>query len=141
MRLKIFLLSFIFFSILGCESKENNKESEKFSEQQSEQSEVDSTYLVAIDEQPTPVGGINAILKYIVYPPEAKKNGIQGKVFIKAFVDENGDVVKTEVLKGIGAGCDEVAADAIKKTKFIPGKHKGKNVKCQVVVPVHFVLQ
>ncbi len=90
------------------------------------------------EEMPEPIGGIAEIQKKIVYPELAIKAGIQGKVFVKAFVDEKGNVVKAKIIKGIGVGCDEAAIDAVMKTKFNPGKQRGKPVKVQVSIPIFF---
>ncbi len=92
------------------------------------------------EEMPEPIGGIAEIQKKIVYPELAIKAGIQGKVFVKAFVDEKGNVVKAKIIKGIGVGCDEAAIDAVMKTKFNPGKQRGKPVKVQVSIPIFFKL-
>ncbi len=100
-----------------------------------------SPYFIAVDKMPQPVGGIAAIQNKIVYPEAAKRAGIQGRVFIKAYINENGDVDAAEVIKGIGAGCDEAAIKAVKETKFIPGKQLGKPVKVQVSVPILFKLK
>lgn len=99
------------------------------------------TIFVAVEEMPEPIGGIVSIQKRIVYPEIAKRAGVQGRVYVKAFVDENGVVFKVELLKGIGAGCDEAALDAVKKSLFSPGKQRGKPVKVQVTVPILFQLQ
>ena len=93
------------------------------------------------EEMPEPIGGINAIFNKIIYPDIAKRAGIEGKVYILAFVNESGSVTKAQVLKGIGAGCDEAALDAVLKTKFKPGKQKGEFVKVQVSIPINFKLQ
>jgi protein TonB len=97
-------------------------------------------YFVAVEEMPEPIGGIAAIQKNIKYPEIAKRAGIEGRVYIQAFIDENGNVTRANVLKGIGAGCDEAAMNAIKKVKFIPGRQRGIPVKVQVSVPVIFKL-
>jgi protein TonB len=102
--------------------------------------EEEPTYFVAVEEMPEPVGGIKAIQEKIVYPEIAKRAGVEGKVYILAFVDESGNVTKAQVLKGIGAGCDEAALDAVLKTKFKPGKQRGKPVRVQVSIPVVFKL-
>ena len=102
--------------------------------------EEEPTYFVAVEEMPEPIGGIRAIQEKIVYPEIAKRAGVEGKVYILAFVDESGNVTKAQVLKGIGAGCDEAALDAVLKTKFKPGKQRGKPVKVQVSIPVVFKL-
>ncbi len=90
---------------------------------------------------PEPIGGIGAIQKKIVYPEIAKRAGVQGRVFVKAYVDETGKVNKVELIRGIGAGCDEAAMKAVHSTMFKPGKQRGKPVKVQVTVPVLFKLQ
>ncbi|MGQ9798959.1 MAG: energy transducer TonB [Ignavibacterium sp.] len=103
--------------------------------------EEEPQYFVAVEEMPEPIGGIQAIQQKIVYPEIAKRAGVEGKVYVLAFVDENGDVRDAKIMKGIGAGCDEAALEAVKKTKFKPGKQRGKPVKVQVSIPVVFKLQ
>lgn len=98
-------------------------------------------YKVTVEKNPQPIGGIAALAQKVVYPETAKNAGVQGRVFIKAFIDENGTVVKTEVLKGIGAGCDEAAIEAVKNTKFTPGMDGDTPVKTQVAIPILFKLQ
>jgi periplasmic protein TonB len=98
-------------------------------------------YFVAVEDMPEPIGGIQAIQQKIVYPEMAKRAGIEGKVYVKAFVDEHGNVTKVEILKGLGVGLDEAAEKAVKETKFKPGKQRGKPVKVQVVIPIVFKLQ
>ena len=105
-----------------------------------EKKEEEPQYFVAVEEMPEPIGGIAAIQSKIVYPEIAKRAGVEGRVYINAFVDEHGNVTKAIVLKGIGAGCDEAALKAVEATKFKPGKQRGKAVKVQVSVPVIFKL-
>ncbi len=102
--------------------------------------EEEPQYFVAVEEMPEPIGGIQAIQSKIVYPEIAKRAGVEGKVFVLAFVDENGTVTKVTLTKGIGAGCDEAAMEAVRNTKFKPGKQRGKPVKVQVQIPVVFKL-
>lgn len=105
-----------------------------------EEVEPDMIFIV-VEEMPAPIGGIGSIQKQITYPDLAKRGGVQGRVFVKAFVDEEGKVFKVELLKGIGGGCDEEALKAVKNTLFSPGKQRGKPVKVQVTIPVLFRLQ
>lgn len=100
----------------------------------------ETEYFVAVEQMPSPIGGIGAIQKNIVYPEIAKRAGIEGRVFVKAFIDTLGNVVKTEIIRGIGAGCDEASMEAVKKVKFKPGIHRGKPVNTQVTVPILFKL-
>lgn len=98
-------------------------------------------FLPLVENMPGPIGGMFAIQEKIRYPEIAKRAGIQGKVIIQAFIDENGNVIHTKVLSSIGGGCDEMALDAVKKTKFNPGTQNGKPVKVQVAIPIVFKLQ
>lgn len=102
---------------------------------------IESSFYVAVEIMPEPIGGLKAIQEKIVYPEIAKRAGIEGKVYVQAFIDENGNVVSAKILKGIGAGCDEAALNAVKETKFTPGKQRGKPVKTQVSIPIMFKLQ
>ncbi len=95
---------------------------------------------LAQDKQPEPIGGIEAILKNVVYPQSAKEANIQGKVLIKAIIDEKGNVAETEVINSIQKDCDQAAVDAIKKTKFTPATKDGKPVIAEVVIPIMFKL-
>ena len=68
--------------------------------------EEESVYFVAVEEMPFPIGGVQAILNLVVYPEIARRAGIEGKVYVLAYVNEEGTVTKTEILKGVGGGCD-----------------------------------
>lgn len=107
---------------------------------QEEEEEIPVEFFVAVEEMPEPIGGIQGIQQKIIYPEIAKRAGVQGRVYVKAFVDESGTVKKAEVIKGIGAGCDEAAIDAVLKTRFKPGKQRGKPVRVQVSIPILFKL-
>lgn len=98
-----------------------------------------SDYLIAVEMQPEPIGGYSAIDKKVLYPEAARQNSIKGKVFIQAYINENGEVVFAEVLKGLGFGCDEAALRAVKLVRFKAGKQKGRYVKVQMSVPVNFI--
>lgn len=98
-------------------------------------------YYVMVDEMPEPIGGLYAIQSKIKYPEAAKNQGIEGKVYIQAFINESGNVDNAKVIKGIGGGCDEAALDAVMQTKFKPGILKGKQVKVQVSIPITFKLK
>jgi periplasmic protein TonB len=93
------------------------------------------------EEMPQPVGGIQAIHSRINYPEIARNLGIEGKVYVLAYVNENGDVVKAEIVKGIGAGLDKEAQKAVEATKFSPGKQRGVPVKVKITIPIVFRLR
>lgn len=100
----------------------------------------EQTIFVVVEDLPEPIGGMDAIYNNLVYPKFAIRSGIQGTVHLTAFVDKNGDVFRVEVLKGIGAGCDEAAIEAVKAVKFKPGRQRGKPVNVAMGLSIRFVL-
>jgi periplasmic protein TonB len=94
-----------------------------------------------VEKMPAPIGGIEGIQKRIAYPDFAVRVGLEGKVYVRAFIDKKGNVYKVDIIKGIGGGCDEAAAAAVLNTKFYPGEQRGKPVKVMVSVPISFKLR
>ena len=94
-----------------------------------------------VDVMPEPIGGIEELYKNVVYPQSAKDANIQGKVVVKAIIDEKGNVVNTEVITSVNEDCDKAAVEAIKKTKFTPGMKDDKSTKTEVTIPIIFKLQ
>ncbi len=97
-------------------------------------------YLAFAEQMPSPKGGIQEVYKKIVYPKMAKDAGIEGKVYVLAFINENGGVDDVKILKGLGAGCEEAVIDAIKASAFEPGKHQGQPVKVKLSLSFVFKL-
>ena len=89
---------------------------------------------------PKPIGGITQLLKILRYPPNAKRNNISGEVVLKAKVNEIGFVISTEVLKGLGYGCEEAAKSALIKTQFEPAKKNNIDVESIIEVIIPFIL-
>ena len=100
-------------------------------------------YFVPYDNPPQPIGDFDAIQNNLVYPELAKKAGIDGIVVVMAQISENGDVLKTKILRSLGEnnGCDDAAIEAIKSVKWKPARVDGKPVAVWVSVPVKFNLQ
>jgi len=94
-----------------------------------------------LDKMPAPVGGIDGILHNVVYPAAAKEAKIQGKVLVKATIDEKGNVSEAIIEKSADKLLDEAALSAVKSTKFIPGEKGGKKIKSEVVIPIMFKLK
>ena len=95
-------------------------------------------YLPFAQVMPAPVGGMEAIYKHIVYPEAAKKAGVNGKVYVLVYVNEQGGVDQVKVVRGIGAGCDEAAMAGVKAAKFTPGKNDGSAVKVKLSLAIIF---
>lgn len=97
-------------------------------------------YIIAMEKPPVPEDGIQGIHKKITYPKLAVSAKVEGKVYVLVLVNEKGDVDDAKIVKGIGAGCDEEAVKAIKKTKFSPGIHNGQPTKSKLSLAVQFKL-
>ncbi len=98
-----------------------------------------------VDEVPVPEGDMEGFYAYagqnIQYPEEARKNGVEGRVFVEIVIDESGAVAEARVKKGIGGGCDEEAIRVVSESpKWQPGKVDGKAVATRLILPVTFVL-
>ena len=97
-------------------------------------------YAAFAEQMPEPIGGLEGMYKLIKYPEAAVKAGVQGKVYLLAFINENGGVDDVKIIKGLGAGCDEAAIDAVKQTKFKPGSSGGKSIKVKLSLQFQFKL-
>lgn len=100
---------------------------------------------VIVETMPEFEGGYAAFMKYlskkIKYPNQARRMGIEGKVFVEFIIDENGQLTEVHTIKGIGAGCDEEAERVLKNAqKWSPGKQRGVPVKVKMVLPIEFRL-
>jgi protein TonB len=102
--------------------------------------EEEEVYFEVVEDPPTIIGGLEAVKKHLVYPDLAIRAGVEGTVTVLAYVNKQGVVTGTEVLRGIGGGCDEAAMEAVKKVRFNPGQQRGKPVNVKVSVPVKFRL-
>jgi protein TonB len=96
--------------------------------------------LEQVQFMPKMKGGIKALYRDITYPELAKRNGIEGTVEVRFIVNEKGEVEDPVIIRGIGAGCDEVVLEAIKLQSYTPGIQNGKLVKVRMKQLVHFRL-
>lgn len=98
-----------------------------------------------VEEQPQPVDGIRAFYEFVTselrYPDQARRLGVEGKVFVQFVVDTEGNLTKAQIAKGIGAGCDEEALRVIQMApRWNPGKQRGRPVNVIRIIPIHFKL-
>ena len=77
-----------------------------------------------------------------IYPEIAQEAGIEGVVVVQAFIDQNGRVKETLILKGVpNTGLDEAAMEAIRRTKFHPAEQRERPVAVWISIPVNFRLK
>lgn len=106
--------------------------------------EVDEIFTI-VEEPAGPKGGMPAFYKYIAdkmkYPAQARRMGIEGKVFVEFVIGKDGSISDVKAVKGIGAGCDEEAVRVVQSAPaWNPGKQRGKPVKQRMVLPITFKL-
>jgi protein TonB len=97
------------------------------------------------EESASPKGGFESFYKYvgerIKYPAQARRMGIEGRVFVEFIINKDGSFSDVRVVKGIGAGCDEEAARIIQAApNWNPGKQRGKPVRQRYTLPIIFRL-
>ena len=92
---------------------------------------------IPYDDPPVPLTPIRP-----KYPEIAQEAGIEGTVFIQAFIDKQGRVIETTIIKGIpNTGLDEAAIEAIRKTRFRPARQRERAVGVWISIPVNFKLK
>jgi len=98
------------------------------------------------EKMPQFPGGDDSLMIYLAkntrYPQPAKELGTQGTVYVSFVVDQYGRITDVELIRGIGAGCDEEAMRVISgMPRWSPGRQGGRPVKVQYRLPIRFVLQ
>src|SRR5690606_2328460 len=91
--------------------------------------------------------GIEGFYKFLSsnlkYPPNMRKQRIEGRVILRFIVEKNGDINRCEVIKGIPGG-EELEDEAIRvirmSPKWSPGIQRGKVVRVSYSVPIAFNL-
>ena len=92
---------------------------------------------IPYDDPPVPLSPIRP-----KYPEIAQEAGIEGTVVVQVFVDDNGRVKETLILKGIpNTGLDEAASEAIRTVRFRPAKQRERAVGVWISIPVNFRLK
>ena len=129
---------------LDVEITEETQIEEMVFEEAPEEEVADEIFTV-VEDQPTPKGGIQAFYEYVSknmkYPAQARRMGVEGRVFVQFVVDKDGTITDVKAVKGIGAGCDEEAVRVLQNApKWNPGKQRGRSVRVRMVLPITFQL-
>ena len=139
----IILLTLMF----SCEGNQDEAgfPTEELTEKKSLEIDASGDIFEIVEESAEPVGGYKEFYTYVMenlqYPNQAKKLGVEGKVYVQFVVDTDGSLTDVKVIQGIGAGCDAAAAKLlIEAPNFKPGKQKGKLVKQRIILPINFKL-
>ena len=95
------------------------------------------------DKEKTKVDVMPVVEKRVMpkYPDAAKKDHLQGKVYLSVLVDAKGRVEKVEVLKTDAQIFNEAAIASAKEWMFKPALKNGEPVPTWVTVPFQFKLE
>ena len=99
-----------------------------------------------VEEMPEFPGGMLECMKFlgknIKYPPQAKENGIQGRVIVTFVIMKDGSITNANVVRGVDPLLDKEALRVVNlMPKWKPGKQRGKAVNVKYTIPVMFRLQ
>ncbi|WP_194974964.1 energy transducer TonB [Aquiflexum lacus] len=108
--------------------------------------EIADEVLDFTEVMPEPIGGMAAWNNYLnqnlKYPTPAKRMGVEGTVYISFIVNSDGSISDVELMRGIGAGCDEEAMRVITNAPaWKPGKQSSRPVRVRMRLPIRFKLQ
>jgi periplasmic protein TonB len=75
------------------------------------------------------------------YTDDARRRSISGDVLLEIVVRSDGGVGEVRILRGLGAGLDQRAVQAVRQWRFDPARRKGVPVDVLVEVAVEFILR
>ncbi len=98
-----------------------------------------------VQEMPDFPGGHSQLSKHVrrnvKYPKEARKTGLQGKVYVKFIVDRTGNIRNIEIARGVHPHLDAEAIRIIQTfPRWLPGKLDNMPVNVFYIVPINFML-
>ncbi len=116
-----------------------------FAQKIESEGKIEDYVFVIVEEMPEFPGGKDSLYKFlganIVYPNKAKKDGIEGKVYVNFTIEKDGTINKVKVLRSVHPLLDEEAIRVVESfPKWKPGKQKGKTVRVSYNLPLNFVL-
>jgi TonB family protein len=99
-----------------------------------------------VEELPSYNGGTEALQKFleanIRYPEEAKKAGIEGKVYVNFVVNAEGRVMEAKIMRSVSPLLN---AEALRLTNLMkdwkPGSQHGEKLSMAVTMPIEFKLK
>lgn len=117
------------------------------SQEQESESESDTVPFQLIEKKPSFNGGdANEFSKWVnehlIYPPRAKKNGIQGRVTLQFTIKADGSVADVHVVRSVDPDLDKEAVRVVSNSpKWTPGSTREKPVDVIYTFPVIFQLR
>ena len=99
-------------------------------------------YMVVEDMPEFPEGDVKHYLaEHVRYPEEAKKQGVEGVVFVRFIIKPDGSLTDVKVLRPVHPLLDAEALRVVREMpRWKPGRQDGKPVRVFYSVPVEFRL-
>lgn len=99
-----------------------------------------------VEEMPEYPGGMKAFVNYLkrklVYPPQAKKENLEGVVAVQFVVEKDGRITSPTIVRSLRADMDSAALTAMRNMpNWIPAREHGMRVRCKYSVPVQFKIE
>lgn len=101
------------------------------------------TCLTTCEVMPKYPGGEAELFAYLssnaIYPREARKQWIEGTVYVSFIIEKDGAVSTVKLVRGVHPLLDEEAMRLVGSLeRWTPGTHYGRPVRVQFVMPVKF---
>ena len=98
------------------------------------------------DKMPEFPGGIDSMFSFLrnntKYPAKAKKDSIEGRIFVQFVVEKDGSVINKKILRGLIKELDEEVLRVMDlMPNWIPGEDKGRKVAVKMSLPFKFTLK
>ena len=104
-----------------------------------------SKVVTKVEVMPEYPGGYEALIQFIrknlTYPKSARREGVDGTVYVQFIVGADGSISDIRTLRGVSPDCDREAERVIGlMPNWKPGKVDGKDVAVSFVLPIKFKL-
>lgn len=140
------MMVFAFDGSTTPQEKKTTGQSAQTAASQQKNTAAKEEVFTVVEQMPEFVGGEQGLRDYIVkevkYPDDAKKAGIQGKVFVTFVVNKAGKVVDAKIARSASPSLDKEALRVVNNMpSWKPGKQSGVNVAVQYTIPINFALK
>ena len=94
-----------------------------------------------MEDPPVLIGGLEGLMKRVVYPESARRDTVEGRVFVQFIVDELGAVIDPTCVHSPDPRLCDAAIAAVGASSFEPAEQRGRPVAIRYSLPVDFVLR
>lgn len=107
--------------------------------------ECDYSGFIFVEAMPEFVGGHESLMKYIntnaIYTNQAIKDSVEGTVYVSFWVESDGRISNTRILRGLRHDLDSISLNLINNMPdWIPATQRGKPIRTSYTLPIRFKL-